>query len=826
MNDPTKDSPTRRLLVSAVSLAALLVAPIASADSPAPVLVPPRLLEAVDPEITDEQRTTLTVPSVLLELQLDTEGAVADARVLEGSGVAEVDASVLAAAARLRFEPATQDGVPIPAVIAFRFSLLPALPPSPEAGEPARSPGESASTGPSTTTDPASTTAPGAPQTSATASAARATSVPDDLEVADIEVEVRGEAPPREATRHAIEGVEVRRIPGTNGDALRAIETMPGVARPPGFEGLLVVRGSAPQDTQVFVDGALIPLAYHFGGISSVVPSELLERLEFRPGNFGSEYGRGMGGVVSLDLRSPRREGFAGIVQVDALDARFVVEGALGERTRFMLAGRRSWVDAWLGRVFEGSGTRVRTAPVYWDWQAILEHDVNARTTVRLMFIGADDRIALIVDAPDAQDPEFGGALSGRTAFTRLQLRVDSRLREGLRWTQAITFGTEALSLRVGDNYALADTYTLQGRSEVRASLGRAATVVGGLDVLWASYDVSLRLAPYPTANETPGPNFGRPARVVEAQPRTFRPGAYAQLELTPTPGLRLMPGVRVDYAQDNGRVTVDPRFALRWDVVSTPRRTTLKAAAGLYHQPPQPVESLLDRAFTVRSSASTHLSLGVEQQLTSHFDVSLEGFWKRFDDLPVARGADTDSVIGVRFDNAGEGRAYGGELMLRYRPGGGPFFGWLAYTLSRSERRDGSHGPYETMEWDQTHIVSAVGSVDLGRGWSLGGRFRFVTGAPHTPYVGGVVDLDAGAYEPVTDQGAFSGRLASFHQLDLRVDKTWTFEAMRLTAYLDIRNVYNRSNPEGIHYNFDYTQSAPMAGLPFLPVIGLRGEL
>ncbi|MCB9613885.1 MAG: Plug domain-containing protein [Sandaracinus sp.] len=84
-------------------------------------------------------------------------------------------------------------------------------------------------------------------------------------------------------------------MPGTNGDAIRAIESLPGVARPPGLDGSIIVRGSAPQDTQVFVDGALIPLAYHFGGVSSVVPSEILDRLELRPGNFGSEYGRGMG---------------------------------------------------------------------------------------------------------------------------------------------------------------------------------------------------------------------------------------------------------------------------------------------------------------------------------------------------------------------------------------------------------------------------------------------------------------------------------------------------------------------------------------------------
>ncbi len=779
----------------------------APAPAPAPELVAPRLIEATAPEIADEHWDALEVSSVLLELTLDAQGQVTDARVLTGTNVPEVDAAVLAAAALLRFEPATNAGVPIPALIAFRFEL--------SAG-PEEQPPLAPATAPPAEPAPA--------QTPATPTSPSETTGDDDI--ADIDLEVRGEATPREATRHAIEGVEIRRIPGTNGDAIRAIETMPGVARPAGFEGLLIVRGSAPQDTQVFVDGALIPLAYHFGGITSVVPAEILERLEFRPGNFGPEYGRGMGGVVELGVRSPRREGFAGLVQVDLLDARFIVEGALSERTRFLLAGRRSWVDAWLGRMMEGGGTQVRTAPVYYDWQAILEHDLTRRTTARLMFLGSDDRLAIVVESPSAQDPEFGGAISGRTAFTRLQLRLDSRLTDDVRWTQSLTWGTEALDIKVGDNFADVGTHTLQARSEVRAALGQHVSLTSGVDVLWSRYDVSLRLTPYPTANEPPGPNFGRPARSVTAEPSSVRPGAYLHLDVSPVEGLRLMPGLRVDYAQDNGRVTVDPRFAARWDVHERARRTTLKAAVGLFHQPPQPVESMLDTRFTVRSSRALHASVGVEQQLTPHFELSLEGFWKDFDDLAVARGADTDSVIGVRFDNAGEGRAYGGELMLRYRPGGGPFFGWVAYTLSRSERRDGDSGPYETMQYDQTHILSAVGSLDLGRGWSLGARFRYVTGAPHTPYAGGVFDSDGGAFSPVSDQGAFSARLASFHQLDLRVDKTWTFEAWRLTAYLDIRNAYNRQNAEGVSYNFDYSRSAPLSGLPFLPVIGLRGEL
>jgi len=97
-------------------------------------------------------------------------------------------------------------------------------------------------------------------------------------------------------TRRALEQREITRIAGTNGDALRSIENMPGVARPPFIAGGLIIRGSAPADTDIFVDGTAIPIAYHFGGLSSVIPSELLTRIDFYPGNFGPEYSRALGG--------------------------------------------------------------------------------------------------------------------------------------------------------------------------------------------------------------------------------------------------------------------------------------------------------------------------------------------------------------------------------------------------------------------------------------------------------------------------------------------------------------------------------------------------
>jgi hypothetical protein len=127
--------------------------------------------------------------------------------------------------------------------------------------------------------------------------------------------------------------------------------------------------------------------------------------------------------------------------------------------------------------------------------------------------------------------------------------------------------------------------------------------------------------------------------------------------------------------------------------------------------------------------------------------------------------------------------------------------------------------------DYDQTHILTALGSMKIGRGWQIGARFRYITGRPYTPYAGGVLDHDAGVYAPL-EGAANSARLPARHQLDLRIDKGWQFASWKLSAYLDVQNVYNRENSEDIGYNYDFSENKPVPGLPILPILGLRGEL
>ena len=748
---------------------------------------PPRLLESVQPVYPESQRANGAGARVDLVLTLDETGSVTDAAVTQ-SGGADFDAAALSAARQLRFSPALLGEQPVAAKIPFRFDF------QIEEPKPIQN-----------------------------------VVVPLPVEPANdatLDVAVEGEREPREPTRQVLSGEEIAKSPGTNGDALRAVQNLPGLARPPGFDGLLIVRGSSPRDSQVFIDGTNVPNVYHFGGLSSVVPTEVLERIDFYPGNFGPEFGRASGGIIDVGVHSPKRENIGGLLQFDLIDGRILIEGPIGKDTRFLLGGRRSWVDAWLGPALEESGVQVSTAPVYYDYQAMIEHDTSANTTLRLFAFGSDDKLKLLLASPDSRDPAAGGDVGMHSAFWRLQGRVDTRLSERTRWRTTLSVGHDTEQFNSGSIRVDTGIYSLDLRSDLRSKLSSYLTTSFGVDIQSGKYDVDWRVPPFDIdSGDTSGPLFGRPLTELTAKGNLFRPSAYAQLELTPLSGLKILPGVRADYSYDTEDVTLDPRISLRYDLYPSELRTTLKGGVGVFHQAPEPYESIQPFGTPgVRSERAIHYTLGVEQELSRPVEVSAEGFYKQLDDRVVS-APDASSESGNAYTNTGTGRSYGAEFLLRYKPEG-RFFGWVAYTLSRSERQDAPGAPYQLFEFDQTHILTALGSYKLGRGWTLGARFRYVTGSPYTPNVGGIMDHDAGVYSPLASEPEYGSRLPAFHQLDVRVDKTWEFRAWKLSAYLDVQNAYNRQNTENISYNYDYSQAKPLAGLPILPVLGIRGEL
>jgi TonB family protein len=863
--EPAPESePPRTGAIPGGSSGAVPVAP--KPEAPPQPVTPPRIVHFENAPYPPDAEKAGIEANVILRLDIDKDGKVTSVAVAEPAGHG-FDEAAAQAAAKFTFDPAKRGDTPIAARILYRYSftLTPApaqaAPAPPEhvdalggvvriAGSETPLPGASVrvhggrgedlvvATGEDGTWK-AQDLEPG--RYTITVSAAGFDDVTQEEEVAKgattevvyriapksdaLEVTVQGTRPPREVTRRTIEQREINRIPGTSGDALRSLQNLPGVARPPAFSGLLIVRGSAPQDSMTFVDGVYVPIVYHFGGLSSVVPTEMLDKIDFFPGNFSARYGRVMGGIVDVGLRSPKSDGrYHGLAQFDLIDGRVLLEGPvpLLKGWNFIVGGRRSWVDLWLKPVLTQTGAGVTTAPVYYDYQGFIETKPTARSSLRIGAFGSDDRLEVLIKDPAQQDPTFGGNIGFHTGFFRAIATYRNDISDQLKFNTVASYGTDTIDFSVGSLFFRVFEKVYQQRSEIAYHPINWLTLHGGIEIAYIPYDINLRVPSPPSPGEPdPGPYAAKPPIAVVSSDHVWAPAGYVEAEMTPTERARIVPGLRVDYTRATERWDVAPRINGRYDIVHDFPRSTVKGGVGLFYQGPQPQEyGPVFGSPGLRSNRAVHYSVGFEQDITRPVEVSVEGFYKNLDHL-VSRLPNDRGTYDYR--NEGSGYVIGAEVLLKYKPDA-RFFGWLAYTLSRATRRDHPNAPEQLFQWDQTHILTMLGSYRLGRGWEFGARLRLVSGSLYTPLVGGIYSSDAGAYAGISGT-PYSARFPMFHQLDLRVDKQWRFQHWSLRAYLDVQNVYNRANPEDVTYNYNYTQKQVVGFLPIIPSLGLRGE-
>ena len=679
----------------------------------------------------------------------------------------------------------------------------------------------------------------------------------------------------KEVSRIALSRAEVSQVPGTFGDPIRVIENLPGMARAPLLGGALQVRGANPQDTGVYIDGVPIPLLYHFLALTSVVNAEFLETINFYPGGFGARYGRATAGIVDVQTRDLKLRSCRGTAKVDIIDSAFFfgcpvtlwgdevdTDAPNPRRITFAGAARRSYLDAVLPLAIElllppGAGA-LTAAPVYWDYQFKAEYRPLAEHTFTLFSFGSDDTLKVLTGGTA---DNYGVQLDTQQTFHRLvaswEWRPTARLTNrvapwvGLEFNR---FGANAGPINAGFQV---DIRSWGLRDDLTYTLFDGININAGLDALGGLYEVSGNL---PFSNEING--FPRVVPRLTGSGLSFAQegdsqtwGTYLEAEMGPFRGLKVTTGFRLElfHFQDSFNVSAMPRVAARYEVFPG---TTLKGAYGVYEKlsDPQTLSRTLGnpKLFPERSR---HHVLGIEQKLTRNINVDFQGFYNRRSNIVVP----SDRILSVQggqavlenYSNDGRGNSYGLELMLRHELTRS-LFGWISYTLMRSEQHPKPGSQITLFSFDQTHILTLVGQYKLpwhmpfrewaktGRlprglwwntgwavmsgDWSVGGRFRAVSGNPTTPYTTAAHDLDTDEFV-ARSGGINTARLPMFMQLDIRVDYKMAFDSFLLNFYADFINVTNRKNAEVLLWDYRYRESQPLALLPFLPVMGLSSE-
>ncbi|HEX3905170.1 MAG TPA: carboxypeptidase regulatory-like domain-containing protein [Polyangia bacterium] len=807
-----------------------------------------------------------TVPIVVtVKLLVDTAGIVQKVEVRTPPQPIFDDA-VVAEARAFRFAPARYGGTPVPVEIAFTHTFLPPPPPAPvrQVDEgPARTAvlrGKLVELGTRAPVTDAIVTAvvgerrysvdadrrgrfrlplpPGSARVSVYAPSHNPFVQEETLaagqEVAvsyfverdrydPYEIVVVGEQHREEVSRITLHGRELQQIPGTFGDPFRVIQTLPGVASVVSLLPFPVVRGASPASTGFLLDGTTIPLLYHLLVGTSVVHPEFIDEIQFYPGGAPAPYGQYTGGII--DGRTARARPDEHLLDFDLnllQSGAFVREPIPQLGVSFTAAARYGYPGFLLGLATN------QISLSYWDYQLRLDGG-NARNGWTVFAYGANDELdtRAATSPPGSPAPQLTPTLI--LGFDRLDLR-DHRTSGRFDETARMVLGYDH-TFSMGTDFEI---WSAEPSLTARWIQSEKLTLDGGL---WGSLrDIVQGMGANAAA--------GALAEITSSLDRFYVGSAYLEALWRPTPRYLIRPGIRGDVYNDGTTTasSADPRLTVRYrlfdrdlpDVAagSDDSAVWLKGSAGIYHQPPRfvlplPGLDMLPLKYGILQSYQT--SLGAEIPLQNRFQFSIEGYFNYMDptifDLAVnatsvgtpynttlfptsiaTQTMDAQQIID-RLTHPELGRAYGLEFLLRRQSKSG-IFGWISYTISRSEREQGSQWvPYD---FDRLQLLNLVVGMPLARNWDLGLRGQYESGRPTTTTA-------ATAATPANPMPGYNAaRTDGYWRIDLRVDKRAVWKKWLLDFYVDITNV--ALLPEEIE---------PGTVIRYvLPTVGLRARL
>ncbi|HXU82217.1 MAG TPA: TonB-dependent receptor, partial [Polyangia bacterium] len=432
---------------------------------------------------------------------------------------------------------------------------------------------------------------------------------------------------------------------------------------------------------------------------------------------------------------------------------------------------------------------------------------------------GTYDGVAFASTADNPNDPALTGDFKNDTQFTRF---IASATYEGprLRNRLSLTGDTSGLVFDTSaDRYAHFTAYGGGVRDELRYTIIEPLSIKAGGEYLYQWWDLAIKFPRPPKEGDPMMPSFTFDPPVETAG--TYRvPNAAAWTAAEWQKGRWfLAAGGRYDGALYNRSHIFQPRTEAK----VTLGKNRVRATAGLYTRPPQYNDENLYPE--LKPERAWQFTLGGERELREGLTAQATAFYTDRRGLIVYASNRADaSNVDHPYVNRGTGRTYGAELLLTTR--GPSHFAWLAYTLSRSVRRDAPEMAERLFDFDQTHNVILVGSYRFGKQkhWQAGARFQLTTGKPWTPVTGSVFNSDLNYYRP-TYGTLNSERTELQHQLDVRIDRTWFFNKWRMKAFLDVQNVYLHPAAYAYQYSYDYSQKDAIKTIPILPSLGLRGE-
>ena len=607
---------------------------------------------------------------------------------------------------------------------------------------------------------------------------------------------------------------EIEKSPGANRDISRIVQSYPGVAFSPiGYRNDLIVRGGSPSENRFYLDGVEIPNINHFstqgasGGPVGILNADLIREVNFYTGAFPTDKGNALSSVLDFKLRDGDMERNSLKATLGASEVSLASNGHLGKKTSYLVSVRQSYLQF----LFDMLG--LPFLPTFTDAQFKLKTRFDARNELTVLGLGGIDKMKLNTKADD-EDNEYIlsylpkiqqetftlGAVYRHYAGAHVQSVVASHSylnNRNTKYQQNDESDPDHLMLRLRST-----EQNTQLRLENSSSF-RNWKVTVGTSLDYSQYSNTTFQKVYTDRAQT----FDYHTYLGIMRWGLFGTVNYTSIDERFTASL----GLRADANNYSAAMKdlsdqLSPRLSLSYQLTE---HWSLSGNAGLYYQlPPYTAlgfknnNGLYANKYALRYMQVSQGSVGLNWRKGDTFEVSVEGFYKDYDKIPLSvadgiplacKGNDYGVIGNELLTSTAQGRSYGAELLLK----------WLiakklnlasSFTLFKSEYRTDKESEYIASAWDNRFIFNLRGTYNLPRHWSIGMKVSCIGGAPYTPY-----DADKSSLvtawnaqgKPYYDYTRYNEeRLPAFTQVDIRIDKTFYLKRCMLGFYIDLQNI------------------------------------
>lgn len=635
---------------------------------------------------------------------------------------------------------------------------------------------------------------------------------------------------------------EIEKSPGANRDISRIVQSYPGVAFSPiGYRNDLIVRGGSPSENRFYLDGVEIPNINHFstqgasGGPVGILNADLIREVNFYTGAFPTDKGNALSSVLDFKLRDGDMERNSVKATLGASEVSLASNGHLGKKTSYLVSVRQSYLQF----LFDMLG--LPFLPTFTDAQFKLKTRFDAQNELTVLGLGGIDKMKLNTKADD-EDNEYIlsylpkiqqetftlGAVYRHYAGAHVQSVIASHSylnNRNTKYRQNDESNPDNLTLRLRST-----EQNTQFRLENSSSF-RNWKVTVGANLDYSQYSNTTFQKVYTDHAQT----FDYHTYLDIMRWGLFGTINYTSIDERFTASL----GLRTDannYSAAMKDMTdqLSPRLSLSYQLTE---HWSLSGNAGLYYQlPPYTAlgfknnNGLYANKYALRYMQVSQGSIGINWREGDTFEVSLEGFYKDYDKIPLSvadgipltcKGNDYGVIGNELLTSTAQGRSYGAELLLK----------WLiakklnlasSFTLFKSEYRNNKESEYIASAWDNRFIFNLRGTYNLPRHWSVGMKVSCIGGAPYTPY-----DADKSSLvtawnaqgKPYYDYTRYNEeRLPAFTQVDIRIDKTFYLKRCMLGFYIDLQNIAGSKLKQA-----DVLMSTGVIKNPDAPIAGQR---